>query len=63
MPDPLSSDPLKAMARAVLQMADVAGMPDSFWQSDSRVKLARDALGVPHNGRHDYACLWMEEST
>jgi hypothetical protein len=51
----------EALARGVLQLADAAGMPGSFWQADSRVRLARDVLGVPADGRITHARLWHED--
>jgi len=50
--------PLTALAQAVMQLADLGGMPDSFWCTDSRVKMARDVLGVPEDGRISHAHLW-----
>lgn len=47
-----------ALARAVLQLADVGGMPDSFWQTDERVKLARYVLNIPQDGRYKCAADW-----
>jgi len=49
---------LEALARGLLQIADAAGMPDSFWRSDSRVRLAREVLAVPEDGRETHAHLW-----
>lgn len=49
------------LAKALLSLADTAGMPDSFWTTDSRVALAREVLGVPDDGRYDYAHLWARE--
>lgn len=49
---------LTQLAQGILQLADAAGMPDSFWQSDSRVRMARDVLGVPADGRYSHAHLW-----
>jgi hypothetical protein len=49
---------LAQLARGILQIADAAGMPDTFWQSDSRVRMARDVLGVPDDGRYTHAHLW-----
>ena len=37
---------LEDLARAVLSLADTAGMPDSYWQTDRRVEMARQVLGV-----------------
>ena len=39
-----------APARGLLQVAGAAGKPDTFWQTGSRVTLARDVLGVPGDG-------------
>ena len=47
-----------ALARGLLQIADAAGMPDTFWQTDSRVRLAREVLDVPEDGRYTHAHLW-----
>jgi len=47
-----------ALARAVLQLADLGGMPGTIWQTDSRVRLARGVLGIPGDGRHTHAHLW-----
>jgi hypothetical protein len=49
---------LTQLAQGILQLADIGGMPDSFWQSDSRVRMARDVLGVPADGRYSHAHLW-----
>lgn len=46
------------LARAILSLADTAGMPDSYWQTDSRVALAREVLGVADDGRYSQAHLW-----
>lgn len=43
---------------AVLQLADDGGMPDSVWQTDSRVKLARAYLGVEAHERYKKAYIW-----
>jgi hypothetical protein len=48
----------RQLAQAVLSLADSAGMPDSFWETDSRVALARQVLGVPQDGRYSHAHLW-----
>lgn len=52
---------IEDLAKAVLTLADVAGMPDSAWITDSRVVMAREVLGVPANGRYDYEHLWRGE--
>jgi hypothetical protein len=49
---------LAQLAQGILQLADAGGMPDTFWQSDSRVRMARDVLGVPVDGRYTHAHLW-----
>jgi len=51
-----------ALAQAVMQLADLGGMPDSFWCTDNRVKMARDVLGVPEDGRISHAHLWEAAS-
>ncbi len=56
------ADRLEALARGLLQIADAAGMPDSFWRSDSRVRLAREVLAVPEDGRETHAHLWDPEA-
>lgn len=57
-----TTDPLaKALAVGLLQIADAAGMPDTYWQTDSRVRLARRALDVPEDGRESHAHLWAED--
>ena len=48
----------RQLAVAVLQFADTAGMPDTFWQTDPRVILARQTLGVPEDGRYSHDHLW-----
>lgn len=47
-----------ALAKAVLAIADSGGMPDTYWQADSRVALARQVLGVPADGRYTHDHLW-----
>lgn len=34
-----SGETAAGLARAVLQLADTGGMPDSYWQTDSRIRL------------------------
>lgn len=46
------------LAIAVLSLADEVGMPDSFWQTDPRVVLAREVLEVPSNGRYTHYDRW-----
>jgi hypothetical protein len=46
----------------MLQIADTADMPDSFWQADSRIRLARGVLGVPDDGRYTHSALWEAET-
>lgn len=50
-----------ALARGLLQLADLGGMPDTYWQTDSRVRLAREVLGVPADGRYSHAHFWEGE--
>lgn len=52
------SDLTARLARAVLQIADDGGMPDTYWAIDSRIRLAREVLGVPPGGRHTHSNLW-----
>jgi hypothetical protein len=59
----MPEDRATALARGLLQIADAAGMPDTFWQSDSRVRLAREVLGIPEDGRYTHAHLWTELET
>jgi hypothetical protein len=59
--DPRPEAPASAdLARALLSLADTAGMPDGFWATDSRVTLARQALGVPDDGRYSHSHLWSD---
>lgn len=51
------------LAQAILSLADTAGIPDSFWQTDSRVALAREVLDVPEDGRYSHAHLWESTRT
>jgi hypothetical protein len=46
------------LARDVLSLADVGGMPDSYWQTDSRVTRARAVLGVGEDERYTKAEEW-----
>jgi hypothetical protein len=48
----------ETLARGMLQIADIANMPDTFWEIDSRIRLAREVLSVPKAGRYSYAHLW-----
>lgn len=43
------------LARAVLELADLGGMPDSYWQTDQRIQFAREVVGldVDQRGQHD----------
>lgn len=61
--EPVSDVGTEALARGLLQIADLGGMPDTFWQTDSRVELARAVLGVPSDGRYTHAHLWDEQPT
>lgn len=49
------------LAKAILSLADTASMPDTYWQRDSRVALARAVLDVPQDGRYSHAHLWTNE--
>jgi hypothetical protein len=49
---------LAQLAQGILQLADAGGMPDTFWQSDCRVRMARDVLGIPADGRYTHEHLW-----
>lgn len=51
----------EALAKALLQIADVAGMPDTYWQRDSRVELAREVLGIPADSRYTHSHLWSTD--
>lgn len=48
------------LAAALLSIADVAGMPDSYWRTDSRVRLARTALDIPADGRYSHSHIWQD---
>ena len=48
----------RALARAVLDIADAGDMPDTYWQTDSRITMARAVLGIPADGRYTHAHLW-----
>ena len=50
------------LAIALLSLADDAGMPDSVWQTDTRVLLARAVLNVPQDGRYTHAHLWNPDA-
>lgn len=52
--------PVEALARGVLQIADAAGMPDTYWQTNTAVAVARSVLGVPPDGRYTHSHLWEE---
>lgn len=47
-----------SLAIAILQLADDAGMPDTYWQTDSRVTLAREVLSIPEDGRYTHSERW-----
>lgn len=51
----------RRLAQAILSMADQAGMPDSWWETDWRCVLAREVLEVPRDGRNSHAHLWSYE--
>ena len=46
------------LAAYVLQLADLGGMPDTFWQTDWRVRLAREILAIPPDGRYTHQVIW-----
>jgi hypothetical protein len=48
----------EGLARAILSLADSEGLPDTSWQMDRRVDVARRVLGVPEDGRYTHAYLW-----
>ncbi len=49
---------IEAQARNVLSIAASGGMPDTFWQTDSRILSACEELGcTPTEAR-----LWAEEN-
>jgi hypothetical protein len=56
-----NNDQAEALAKGLLQIADAASMPDTYWQVDSRGRLAREVLGVPENGRYTHAHLWSTD--
>jgi DNA-binding PadR family transcriptional regulator len=62
LPPAQASPAEKALARGMLQIADTADMPDSFWQADRRIRLAREVLGVPDDGRYTHSALWEAET-
>lgn len=47
----------KTLAEAVLTLAEDAGMPDSYWSTDSRIKLALHVL----YGRDDFSRSHIQE--
>src|SRR5437868_6058331 len=51
------------LAVAVLQLADIGGMPDTYWQTDKRIMLAREILDVPADGRYTHDHVWAEAAS
>ena len=51
------------LAAYVLQLADLGGMPDTFWQTDRRVTIAREILGIPPDGRYTHQVIWENTGT
>ena len=49
------------LAKAVLNLADTAGMPDAYWRTDRRVALARETLGVSPDERDARVALWTPD--
>jgi hypothetical protein len=50
------------LARAVCSIAASAGMPDSYWETDSRIELARQVLGAEEVERWERGELeWESE--
>lgn len=47
----------KTLAEAVLSLAEDAGMPDSYWATDRRIKLALHIL----YGRDDFSRTHVQE--
>lgn len=43
------------LARGVLQLAVLGGMPNTYWSTDSRVELARKTLGLMVEEARDWA--------
>lgn len=54
----MAASTLENLAKSVLVLAVVGGMPDTFWQTDSRVRLACYALGWSVKEGKD----WAEEA-
>ena len=46
------------LARALLNFADSAGIPDSRWQTDERIHFARVILGVSEHERYTRCGEW-----
>jgi hypothetical protein len=48
------------LAAAILSLVESAGMPESFWQTDSRVRAAREVLDIPVDGRYSHSHIWQD---
>lgn len=46
------------LARSVLRLADLGGMPDTYWQTDTAVQLARHVLNVGDDERYTKPHIW-----
>lgn len=54
-------DVQRALAKAVLTIASAAGMPDTYWRTDRRVRLACRALGLTPAAARRRAERWQSE--
>lgn len=45
----------EALAKSVLQIAAAGGMPDTFWATDSRIRLACQTLGWETDEAREWA--------
>lgn len=52
-------DVQQALARSVLTIASAAGMPDTYWQTDRRIRLACRALGLTPTRARSSAERWQ----
>jgi hypothetical protein len=53
----MSTTPSRVLAKDVLMMARIGGMPDTYWHSDSRITRARSELGWTV----EQAMVWTNE--
>lgn len=51
----MSTDLINALAKDILHLAAQAGMPDSYWATDSRIVRACQALGWDHQQAREWA--------